>query len=67
MVAELVGDDVGLGEVAGRAEALVELAEEAEVEVDLAVERAVERPRRLGRGPQADCVPPVNRTTVARV
>ena len=37
MVADLVRDDVGLGEVTGRAERRVELLEEAEVEVDLAV------------------------------
>ena len=45
MVAHLVRDDVGLGEVARRPEALVELPEEGDVEVDLAVGRAVERAR----------------------
>ena len=34
MVADLMGDDIGLGEVARRAEALGELAEEAGVEID---------------------------------
>src|SRR4051794_31512474 len=47
VVAQLVGDDIGLGEVAGSLEALVQLVEEAEIEIDLAIERAVERP---GRG-----------------
>ena len=49
VVAELVGDDVRLGEVARGAEALLQLAEEAEVEVDLAVDGAVEGARRGGR------------------
>ena len=43
---DLVRDDVGLGEVARRAEALIELLEEREVEIDLAVGGAVERPHR---------------------
>ena len=43
MVADLVGDDIGLGEAAGRAEAARQLVEEAEVEVDLAVGRTIER------------------------
>ncbi len=42
MVADLVGDDVGLGEVAGGAELLVEFAEEPEVDVELLIGRAVE-------------------------
>src|SRR3954463_9584215 len=41
VVADLVGEDVGLGEIAGRLEALVELVEEPEVDVDLLVERAI--------------------------
>ncbi len=45
MVAHLVGDDVGLGEVSRRTEAVLQLAEEAEVDVDHRVGRAVERPR----------------------
>jgi hypothetical protein len=42
VVADFVGDDVGLGEFAGRLEALLQLAEEDEVDVDLLVARAVE-------------------------
>ena len=49
VVADLVGDHVGLGEVAGRAEALAQLVEEAEVDVDLLVERAVEGAGRRAR------------------
>ena len=49
VVADLVGDDVGLGEVARGAEARAQLVEEAEVDVDLLVARTVERAhRRLG-------------------
>ena len=44
MVADLVGDHIGLGEVAGGGEALFHLAEELQVEVDPAVGRTVERP-----------------------
>jgi len=47
VVAELVGEDVGLREVAGRAEAPLQLVVEAEVDVDLFVAGAVER---AGRG-----------------
>ena len=43
MMAELVGEHVGLGEVARRAESRAQLAEEAEVEVDGLIGRAVER------------------------
>ena len=46
VVADLVGEHVGLREVAGGAEAARELAEEVEVDVDLAVGRAVEGPHR---------------------
>src|SRR5262249_48841652 len=46
VVADLVRDHVGLGEVAGRAEAAGHLVEEREVEVDLAGRRAIERPDR---------------------
>src|SRR3954447_7333895 len=50
VVAELVRDHVGLGEVAGGLEASVELVEEAEVDVDPLIEWAVERPGlRAGR------------------
>ena len=40
---DLVRDDIGLREVAGRAEAPIELAEERQVEVDLLIGRAIER------------------------
>ena len=43
VVADLMRDDVGPGEVTGRAEALLQLLEERQVEVHLAVARAVER------------------------
>src|SRR5262249_45235351 len=46
VVAELVRDDVGLREVAGRAEAIDELAVERQVDIDLLVLGAVERPGR---------------------
>src|SRR3954447_10852217 len=49
VVAELMREDVGLGEVARRLEAPVELVEEAEVDVDALVERAVERARLRAR------------------
>src|SRR5688572_31814236 len=43
VVTHLVGDHVGLGEIAGRAEALAERAEEIEVEIDLVIRRTIER------------------------
>ncbi|MNT69906.1 hypothetical protein D3C72_2082510 [compost metagenome] len=48
MVADFVGDDIGLGEIAGSREALFHFAEEAHVQVDLLVGRAVERADRRG-------------------
>ena len=48
-----MGDHVGLGEIAGRAEPLLQLVEEAEVEIDLLVERTVERPGRGAGEPAA--------------
>jgi hypothetical protein len=49
VVADLVRDDVGAGEVAFRTEPALEGLEEVEVEIDPAVARAVERPdRRVG-------------------
>src|SRR5947209_7643950 len=42
VMAELVGDDVGLRELARRAEAVAQLAVEAEVDVDLLIGRTVE-------------------------
>ena len=54
VVADLVGDDVGVGEVTLHAELLLHLLEERRVEIDLLVERAVERPHRgLGRAAAA--------------
>ena len=44
-MAELVGEHVGLREVAGRAEPAMQLVEEAEIEIDLPVRRTVERAR----------------------
>ena len=50
VMADLVGDHVGLREVAGRAEAIAQVAVEVEIDVDLLVGRAVERThRRLRR------------------
>ena len=43
VMADLMGDDIGLGEVAGRAEAVLQLLVEVEVDIDLLVVRAVER------------------------
>ena len=48
MMAHLVGDDVGLGEIPGGAEATLELGEEREVEVDPAIRRTVEGTDRGG-------------------
>ncbi|MNN26592.1 hypothetical protein D3C81_1401000 [compost metagenome] len=48
MVADFVGDHVGLGEVAGGGEFLLHLAEEGEVEIDPMVAGAVERADRRG-------------------
>src|SRR6185503_20838180 len=46
---DLVRDDIGLREVAGRAEALRQLVEEGEIDIDLRIARAVERPGRRAR------------------
>jgi hypothetical protein len=46
VMADFVGDDVGLGEVARRAKTVLQLAEKAQVEIDLLVGGAVERPDR---------------------
>ena len=46
VVAELVGEHVDAGEVAGRAELALELLEEREVDVGVLVGRAVEGPDR---------------------
>ncbi|CLR13514.1 Uncharacterised protein [Mycobacterium tuberculosis] len=47
MVPDFVGDDIGLGKIAGSFETLLKLAEEVGVEVKLLVDGAVER---AGRG-----------------
>src|SRR6185436_15830614 len=49
VVSDLVGDHVGLREVAGRAEPVTQRAEEAEIEVELMVGRTVERSDRRAR------------------
>ncbi len=51
MMADLVGDHVGLREIAGRAEALRELVEERGVEIELLILGTVERSRRFARDP----------------
>ena len=49
MVADLVRDDVGLGEVAGRPEPVAQIAVERQIDVELPVAGTVEGPdRRLG-------------------
>ena len=50
VVADLVGDDIGLGEIARRAELVLQLPEEVEVEIELLVVGAVERPDRRAGG-----------------
>ena len=45
-MADLVGDNIGLRELAGRLEAARQLVEEAEVEIDPLVGRTIERPHR---------------------
>jgi len=45
-MADFMGDDIGLREIAGRAEARRQFLEELEVEIDLLVERAIERSHR---------------------
>src|SRR4029077_11422901 len=52
-MADLVGEDVGLREVAGRLKALLKLVEEAQVDIDLLVQGAVERPGRGAGEPAA--------------
>ena len=51
MVAHLMGDDIGLGEVAGGAEVVAQFVVEGQVDIDLAIARAVEGTH--GRLPQA--------------
>ena len=46
VMADLVGNDVGLREIARRAEPRIEVAEERQVQIHLPVVRAVERPHR---------------------
>jgi hypothetical protein len=45
-MADLVGDHISAGELAGRAEALGEILEEGAVEIDALVPRAIEGPHR---------------------
>ena len=46
VVPELVGDDIRLREITGRAEPAAQLVIEPEIDVDLFVGRAIERPHR---------------------
>ena len=50
MVADLVGEDVGLGEVALHLEAVLQLVIEAEIDVNFLVVRTIERPHRCHAG-----------------
>ena len=50
VVAHLVGDHIGLGKFAGRAQLVLQGFVEAQVDVDLLVGRAVERPHRAWPG-----------------
>ena len=43
VVADLVGDDVGLGEIPGRPESILQVVVETEVDVDLAIARTIKR------------------------
>ena len=45
MVADLMGDHIGFGEIAGRAELVLELVVEGEIDIELLIAWAVERPR----------------------
>ena len=56
VMADLVRDDIGLGEIARRAEALLELVEEAEVDVEVLVlwdNRTARSPRLRTRRPSS--------------
>ena len=44
MVPDLVGDDIRLGEIAGRTVAFTEIAIKAEIDIDFVIARTVERP-----------------------
>src|SRR5688572_31266634 len=46
VMSDFVRNDVGLREVARRAESLIEVPEEGEVEIHLPIVRAIERPHR---------------------
>ena len=59
VVADLVRDDIGLGEVARRLEAARQLVEEGRVDVDRLVVGAIEGPIAAWPMPQAVWVPPV--------
>ncbi len=49
MMADLVGDDISIGEIAAAAIFRLHLVEEGHVEIDLLVDGAVERPHRGAR------------------
>ena len=44
MVADLVGDDIGLGKIAGRAELVAQIVVKGQVDINLVVARTVKRP-----------------------
>jgi hypothetical protein len=70
MVTNLVGNHIGLRELAGlapdvaRTEAPLEILKETSVEIDFLIDRAVERPIAAFAKPQPDCVAPENMTNV---
>ena len=66
VVADLVGEHVGLGEVAGRPEAVLQLVVEAQVDVDLPVLGAVEGPIAASAAPQPERTASVKSTSLAR-
>ena len=69
VVADLMGDHIGLGKIAGlagaAAEARLKLAEEVRVEIDLAIVRAKNGPIALWARPQAERAWPENITSLA--
>ena len=63
VVADFVGDDVGLGEVAGCAEAVLQFAIEVEVKVNTFIFGAVKGTDCGAVRPQAESTRPVNKTS----
>lgn len=64
VMADLMGDHIGLGKVAGGGEAGFQFAEEAKVEIDLPIPRAVKGPTAASAKPQAERTPPENSTSL---